>query len=376
MEGVPAGAFGYLEGMPLPAVALDAGGRVIGLNTAFSGLLGLAKGEPAGADWSGLTGGGEGERVLALLQGLEANGSATLAISLIRRDAKRVRVQAYWSRLPTGPSPRYLGLLVVLPSPSEGGPRGVQPDAWITGNEGGSSGWKSAPGRIDPARRNQIIHTIIFHDAKNRLAALHGYASLLRESLSGPGVPPYVDKLEELGSDLERDLGVASILSHLGLIEPRWQNLREIIGRIASREEPWGGISLEGLPASLFCLADPFFPRVFSNLFEHARRHGERVTVIRITAREEDTGLVISVEDDGIGIPADQKEKIFELGFGRRTGYCLYLAREILSMGGFSIRETGDPGRGARFEICIPKGRYSIHPPVQKGPDILRAPAV
>ncbi|MDD1670704.1 MAG: ATP-binding protein [Methanomicrobiales archaeon] len=227
---------------------------------------------------------------------------------------------------------------------------------------------------IDPAGRNRIIHTIIFHDAKNRLGALHGYVALLKESLSGTAFLPYLDKLDEIGSDIERDLEVASILSHLGRIEPRWQDLREVMGRLASRE-PGGRISLEEFPPTLFCLADPLFPRVFSNLVENAVRHGERVTAIRIAAREDEAGLVVSVEDNGVGVPADQKERIFELGFGRHTGYGLYLAREILAIGGFSIRETGEPGRGARFDIRIPKGRYLLQQQCPEEPDPVRIPA-
>ena len=36
----------------------------------------------------------------------------------------------------------------------------------------------------------------------------------------------------------------------------------------------------------------------------------------------------------------------------------LFLAREILSVTGITIRETGEPGKGARFEISVPKGAY------------------
>jgi signal transduction histidine kinase len=224
----------------------------------------------------------------------------------------------------------------------------------------------TAPGPIDPGRRNQIIHTIIFHDTKNRLAALRGYADLLRESLSGSGFLSYIDKLEEIAADIERDLGVASMFSHLGLIAPRWQNVRDVVVRSASRELR-GRIFMDNLPGSLWCLADPLFPRVFSNIFENARRHGERVTTIRVGVKEAEGGLVISVEDDGVGIPADQKERIFEHGFGRHTGYGLYLAREVLSIAGFSIQETGDPGKGARFDIHIPRGRYVHRPSCPEG---------
>ena len=63
-------------------------------------------------------------------------------------------------------------------------------------------------------------------------------------------------------------------------------------------------------------------------------------------------------EDDGVGVAADEKEKIFDRGFGKNTGLGLFLAREILSITGITICETGQPGKGARFEMTVPKGMW------------------
>jgi hypothetical protein len=55
---------------------------------------------------------------------------------------------------------------------------------------------------------------------------------------------------------------------------------------------------------------------------------------------------------------ADAKIIIFEQGFGKYTGFGLFLSREILSITGITITENGIPGKGARFEITMPKGEY------------------
>jgi signal transduction histidine kinase len=52
--------------------------------------------------------------------------------------------------------------------------------------------------------------------------------------------------------------------------------------------------------------------------------------------------------------------KIFERGFGKKTGLGLALAREILDISGIKIRETGEPGMGARFEMMVPKGAWRM----------------
>lgn len=378
LADVPEDKTGFLEMVPLPAVVLDLQGVMVGHNARFLGLVGGATGNMEGGGGFSFLDPADREMAGSLLGRMAGDGSLTLRASLMGKDGERVKVLGFWSLLaPAGPRPaRYIGLFVDISDGDSGGhqpeedptgqsPGGEQPDLKAAGSRADPAAaflqaGEQGPGQADQPRRDQI-HTIVFHDAKNRLAALHGYASLLREGLAGSEFLSYLDKLDEIASEVERDLGVASILSHIGIITPRWQNLRGIVMRAASRENG-ARISLDGLPGSLWCLADPLFPRVFSNLFENARRHGERVTRIRIAAREEEAGLLITVEDDGIGVPFEHKELIFELGFGRHTGYGLYLAREILAIAGFSIRETGDPGKGARFDIRIPKGRYLIHP--------------
>jgi signal transduction histidine kinase len=69
------------------------------------------------------------------------------------------------------------------------------------------------------------------------------------------------------------------------------------------------------------------------------------------------------VEDDGPGIPEENKERIFEKGFGNNTGLGLFLTREILGITGITIRETGEPGTGARFELTVPPGSYRFTDP-------------
>jgi signal transduction histidine kinase len=87
-------------------------------------------------------------------------------------------------------------------------------------------------------------------------------------------------------------------------------------------------------------------------------QHGGHVTVITVRCEEAPDGLVIFVEDNGVGIAPEEKEKIFEKGYGGHTGFGLFLAREILAITAITIRETGYLGIGARFEITVPNGAY------------------
>ena len=96
-----------------------------------------------------------------------------------------------------------------------------------------------------------------------------------------------------------------------------------------------------------------------AGLIENALRHGGAVTTVRFSAEETgDGGLAIACEDDGAGVAADAKERIFERGYGANTGLGLSLAREALGLTGIAITETGIPGNGARFELAVPPGGW------------------
>jgi signal transduction histidine kinase len=125
----------------------------------------------------------------------------------------------------------------------------------------------------------------------------------------------------------------------------------------AAHEAPLGNVLVQNeLPAGLELFADPLIVRVVYNIMENAVRYGGRITTIRFFLEVRDKNHIIVCEDDGVGIPEADKKKIFERGFGKNTGLGLFLAREILSITGISIAETGEPGKGARFELVIPHG--------------------
>jgi len=97
---------------------------------------------------------------------------------------------------------------------------------------------------------------------------------------------------------------------------------------------------------------------VFYNLVDNAIRYGETITMIKFYYLFSDRGFSLICEDDGVGVPADQKKNIFERGVGKNTGMGLFLTREILLITGNTIEENGKPGHGARFEIIIPYGAF------------------
>ncbi|MDO8873827.1 MAG: ATP-binding protein [Methanoregula sp.] len=68
--------------------------------------------------------------------------------------------------------------------------------------------------------------------------------------------------------------------------------------------------------------------------------------------------LVIIYCNDGVGITGEDKKKLFQKWFSNHTGPGLFLSKETISNTGIKIREIGEPGKGARFEITVPKSMW------------------
>jgi signal transduction histidine kinase len=147
------------------------------------------------------------------------------------------------------------------------------------------------------------------------------------------------------------------VFQNIGTEPALWQKA-EMLVRLARDEVNPGQIPIRTDLGMRSIYTDPLFSKVLAYLMDNAIRHGERTTEIRIHMRSGGEGYVLLlVEDDGCGIAPEDKEKIFERGFGKRTGWGLFVAREILEAQGMTIRENGTAGAGASFEIRIPAAR-------------------
>ena len=129
-----------------------------------------------------------------------------------------------------------------------------------------------------------------------------------------------------------------------------------------------GGLEAEVYLDDLEILADPLVDRVFSILLDNTRRHGEKATKVKVWHVIAGDALTIVYEDDGVGIPPQDKERIFEQGFGKDSGLGLFLARQVLEVTGMTMQETGEWGQGARFEVAVPHNRWRLvpNPPTAK----------
>jgi PAS domain S-box-containing protein len=207
----------------------------------------------------------------------------------------------------------------------------------------------------------KLMSSITRHDITNQLTLIRGYLSLLEKNPSGTLFKEYAGKITTAAERITTMIQFTKKYEEIGVHDPVWQDCRNLIDT-AIKQVPPGKVVVENdVPASRELFADPLIVKVWYNLIDNAVRHGETATTVRFSVEESGENHVILCEDDGEGIPVHNKEKIFDREFGRNTGLGLFLSREILAITGITIKETGEPGRGARFEITVPKGACRVN---------------
>lgn len=203
-------------------------------------------------------------------------------------------------------------------------------------------------------RQLTLLNSITRHDILNKVTVLLGYLALAKEDETGN--KELLEKLESTTYAIRTQIEFSRVYQNLGTTEPQWQKLDEVLP--VSQTPPQ--VTLQASPNGVEIFADPMIERVFYNLLDNALKHGGGVTVIRIFSMVGPEGLILVWQDNGVGIPPDEKERIFERGYGKNNGLGLFLVREILAITGIAIRECGNEGEGARFEISVPNGAFRI----------------
>jgi signal transduction histidine kinase len=166
-----------------------------------------------------------------------------------------------------------------------------------------------------------------------------------------------LNQIKDLTRIIQRQIEFTRAYQSVGVNAPSWQNLREILNR-AIVNFVGSGITFAEDIENTEVYADPLLEKVFYNLIDNAIRYGVHIRTLRFYYQISDRGFTLICEDDGIGIPDKEKERIFEQGVGKNTGMGLFLTREILLITGIMIRENGRCGCGARFEMLIPNGAF------------------
>ncbi len=226
----------------------------------------------------------------------------------------------------------------------------------------------------DALELRQEFLSIASHELKTPLASIKIYVQLLsrsralresRESAMVNDLAAQVDRLEALVADL---LDASRVQQGRLMLDLAPIDLAELARRVIDRfEHAAERTELHRLelqaPAPVIGIWDGArLDQVLTNLVSNALKYSPKGGLVRVSVTATDGGgAVLSVEDEGIGIPAEEMPKLFEpfvrlsgAGHISGTGLGLYITRELVSRHGGSIECDSRPGGGTTFIVRLP----------------------
>jgi PAS domain S-box-containing protein len=206
-----------------------------------------------------------------------------------------------------------------------------------------------------------VITNLTRQDLTNQLFVLKSYIEITKKNAAGQDrILEGIQKSENAIRSINEITEFTKDFQDMGAKPPKWQNVKMTM-LLGLSHISIGKIQHSLETENLEIFADPLLEKVCQLLFANSVKHGDHVTRIRIWHTATPDGATIFFEDDGVGILPEMKEQIFLRGEGPRASMrSLFFVREILDITGITIKETGEPGKGARFEMVVPKGAYRL----------------
>lgn len=210
------------------------------------------------------------------------------------------------------------------------------------------------------------------HELRTPMTSMHMAFGLLRERLQFPDESREADLLRTLGEEMQRLVRLIDDLLNFSRYQSGQQklelapcDLKELLRRVQERfaaQAASRAIALEcelQTPLPHLNLDHLQIERVLDNLLGNALRHTPGGGQIRLQARRQGQRVILSVEDNGEGIPYGQQARIFEpfvqVGSHKEgAGLGLALCREIVQLHGGHIGVYSRPGQGSTFYLTLP----------------------
>ncbi|HEV7899673.1 MAG TPA: HAMP domain-containing sensor histidine kinase [Planosporangium sp.] len=222
----------------------------------------------------------------------------------------------------------------------------------------------------DQQRRELIAN--VSHELRTPISALRGVLENIVDGVAAPApatLRTALSQTERLGRlvtellDLSRiDAGVLALdLDEFAVADLFADVVAEAEVAAAARERKVS-FRTEVVPADLTVRADrERLHQVVVNLLDNAVRHGPADGMVMVSGFPEAAGVVIEVADEGPGIPAEERQRVFERftrgvrSTGGGTGLGLAIARWVVELhhGTIFVVDAGDPS-GCRIRVRLP----------------------
>ncbi len=192
-----------------------------------------------------------------------------------------------------------------------------------------------------------LINKILRHDILNDLTVIRGYIEMGDKELREIAL----SKIERIYTLIRESKAIEEAIGG-----KQSMNLAEVVREIGKHYEEQADI--EYILNDVFVNANEALYSVVDNIMRNAVMHSKKDRV-KITVEVFSSGRfgVIRISDDGVGIPENLKETIFEEGFSTSdsTGLGLYIAKKAIDLLNGEIRVYDNEPSGAIFEIRLRK---------------------
>lgn len=221
--------------------------------------------------------------------------------------------------------------------------------------------------------------TLVTHELRVPMTSIKGYTDLLMKGLMGPVNEAQINFLNVIRSNVERMSRMVSDLSDINKIEeqrlklnlaaiPLKPILEEIIQDYEDALVQKNQTLTQQLPETLpnICADRARLVQILDNLISNATKYTPTGGCIVVSAKyvaEGDDYVDITVQDNGIGILANEQNRVFEKFFRasdeetRQTpgnGLALHLSKILIEMQGGRIWFESQRGQGATFHLRMP----------------------
>jgi PAS domain S-box-containing protein len=202
----------------------------------------------------------------------------------------------------------------------------------------------------------RVVGSLSRHDVGNKLSAVNGYTYLMKKRYKDQSdIVEGLGKIEQAVADSVKIFEFSNMFEQLGAKELTCIDMGKALDEAASL---FTGLKFKIVNEvhDVRVLADSFLRQMFYNFIDNTRKYGEKATTVKVYCEETDSGgLRLIYEDDGVGISAENKSKLFTEGFstGGSTGFGLFFIKKMMSVYGWTITEEGETGKGAKIVISI-----------------------
>ncbi len=173
--------------------------------------------------------------------------------------------------------------------------------------------------RQDALRREFTAN--VTHELKTPLTSISGFAELMRDGVvQSADVPRFAgriyDESQRLYTLVEDIIKVSRMESRIDMPEKAPVNLLEVCQMVVNHLEPVArrrdvALAVEGHPTVVFGAESVLYEMVY-NLCDNAIKYNRPGGYVTVTVTEQTDHTVLSVADSGIGIPAEEHDRIFE----------------------------------------------------------------